>query len=270
MLPRELRKGVYWVGVIDWDLRNFHGYLTQRGSTYNAYLIIDEKVTLIDNVKEKLYPEMIERISKIIDPKKIDIIVQNHAEGDHSGGLPMLTDLVPNATVYATGNADKALKLLYHKDFNLKIVNAGDTVSLGKRTLHFVPTPMIHWPDNMVTYCPEEKILFSNDSFGQHIASSQRLDSEYPFSTIMEEARKYFANIVLPFRKMVVKALEIVNSLEIEMICPSHGLVWEKYIPEILEEYHMLSHNEANEKYALIVYDTMWESTRKMAYAIQR
>ncbi len=270
MLPRELRKGVYWVGVIDWDLRNFHGYLTQRGSTYNAYLIIDEKVTLIDNVKAKLYPEMLERISKIIDPSKIDIIVQNHVEGDHSGGLPMLTELIPNAKIYATGNADKALKLMYKKDFNLEIVNGGDSISLGKRTLQFVPTPMIHWPDNMVTYCPEEKILFSNDSFGQHIASSQRVDSEYPFSIIMQEARKYFANIVLPFRKMVVKALEIVKTLDIEMICPSHGLIWEKYIKEILEEYHMLSHNEADENYALIVYDTMWESTRKMAYAIQR
>ncbi|MDP8232162.1 MAG: FprA family A-type flavoprotein [Candidatus Zophobacter franzmannii] len=270
MLPRELKKGIYWVGVIDWDLRNFHGYLTQRGSTYNAYLIIDEKITLIDNVKEKLYPEMIERISKIVDPSKIDIIVQNHVEGDHSGSLPALLERVPNAQIYATGNADKALKLLYHRDFNVKIVNGGDSISLGKRTLHFVPTPMIHWPDNMVTYCPEDKMLFSNDSFGQHIASSQRIDSEYPLSTIMEEARKYFANIVLPFRKMVVKALEVVKSLDIDMICPSHGLIWEKYIPEILEEYHMLSHNEANDKYALIVYDTMWESTRKMAYAIQR
>jgi flavorubredoxin len=268
MQPVKLRENIWWVGGIDWDLRDFHGYVTQRGSSYNAYLIIDEKITLIDNVKYYLYDEMIKRISHIIDPKKIDIIVQNHVEMDHSGGMPFLLDLIPNAKIYTNAMGIKGLKMHYKKDWNFQEVKTGDVINIGKRNLTFLTTPMVHWPDNMVTYCPEEKILFSNDAFGQHIASSERLEVDYPLNIVMEEARKYYANIVMPYGKQVQKVLEAAAPLDINMICPSHGLVWTKHIPEILAAYKNWANNVAEPDKALIIYDSMWKSTQKMAYAI--
>ena len=268
MKPSEIKKGVYWVGGIDWDLRNFHGYLTQLGSTYNSYLIIDEKITLIDGVKHYLFDEMLARISKIIDPRKIDYIIQNHIEMDHSGSLPKLMKLAPNATIVTSSNGEKGLKLHYKKDWNFKIVSSGDSLNLGKRSINFVLTPMVHWPDNMVSYCPEEKILFSNDAFGQHIASSERFDDEYSFDVLMKEARKYYANIVLPYGTQVQKALEATAGLDIKIIAPSHGLIWRSKISEIVNEYQKWSSNRTEEM-ALIIYDTMWKSTMKIAYEIQ-
>ncbi len=268
MKAKKLREGIYWVGGIDWDLRNFHGYLTQRGSTYNAYLIIDEKITLVDNVKAYMFDEMISRISSIVDPAKIDYIIQNHVEMDHSGGLPKLMKICPKAKIFTSPNGEKGLKLHYKEDWDFQAVQSGDTISLGKRNISFLLTPMVHWPDNMVSYCPEEKILFSNDAFGQHIASSERTDTEYPYNIIMEEAKKYYANIVLPYGKQVQKALEGAGGLDINMICPSHGLIWEKHIPEILAEYTKWCTNEAENR-AVIIYDTMWKSTEKIAHTIR-
>ncbi len=269
MKPIELSKNVYWVGGIDWDLRNFHGYLTQRGSTYNSYLIVDDKVTLIDTVKHYLYNEMIERISHVIDPKKIDIHVSNHVEMDHSGSLPKLMELNPDMEIITSPNGIKGLKAHYKKDWNFKVIKSGDTLNLGKRNLQFVLTPMVHWPDNMVSYCPEEKILFSNDAFGQHISTSERFDDEYLYNIQMEEAKKYYANIVLPYSMQVRKALESVAGLDIRLIAPSHGLLWRKYINEIIQEYQKWSSNET-EKKALIIYDTMWHSTAEIAKAIAK
>lgn len=268
MKARKLREGIYWVGGIDWNLRNFHGYMTQRGSTYNAYLIIDEKITLIDNVKYYLYDEMISRISEIIDPSKIDILVQNHVEMDHSGGMPRLMELLPNATIYTNANGIKGLKAHYKKDWNFHEVKTGDSISLGKRSLHFVTTPMVHWPDNMVSYCPEEKILFSNDAFGQHISSSERLDTEYPLTIIMEEAKKYYANIVLPYSKQVQKVLDQASGLDIEMICPSHGIIWTEHIPQIVQAYKDWAYSVSKMDNALVIYDSMWKSTELMAMSI--
>jgi flavorubredoxin len=264
----EIKKGIYWVGGIDWDLRNFHGYLTQRGSTYNSYLIVDEKITLIDNVKYYLAEELVKRISQIVDPAKIDYIVQNHIEMDHSGSLPYIMKKCPNAKIFASPKGIEGLQKHYKEDWNFNIVTSGDTLKLGKRSLHFVQTPMVHWPDNMVSYCPEEKILFSNDSFGQHIASSERFDDEYPFNVMMHEAAKYYANIVLPFGRQVQKALEVVGTLDIEVICPSHGLIIRKFIPEIVEKYVKWSSNAVDKK-ALIIYDTMWRSTETIAHTVQ-
>lgn len=264
----KLKEGIYWVGGIDWDLRNFHGYLTQRGSTYNAYLIIDEKITLIDNVKSYLFDEMIARISDVIDPSKIDILIQNHVEMDHSGGMPAMMKLLPNATIYTNANCIKGLKAHYKQDWNFVEIKSGDSINIGKRDLTFLTTPMVHWPDNQFTYCPQEKILFSNDAFGQHIASNERLASDYPFNIVMEEAKKYYANIVLPYSKQVQKVLEAAGPLQIEMIAPSHGLIWTDGIPQILEAYKNWAYNVANPKQALVVYDTMWKSTQMMAFAI--
>lgn len=268
MKPVLVKDNIYWVGGIDWDVRDFHGYKTQRGSTYNAYLVMDEKITLIDTVKHYLFDEMMARISQVVDPSKIDYIISNHVEMDHSGSLPELMKVAKNARLYTSPNGEKGLKAHFKEDWEFNVVKSGDSLSLGKRSLSFVQTPMVHWPDNMVSYMPEEKILFSNDAFGQHIASSERFDDQLPLDIVIEEAQKYYANIVLPYGAQVQKALEAASGLEIETICPSHGLIWRSKIPAILKEYVKWAGNETQEK-AVIIYDTMWDSTKKIAYAVQ-
>jgi flavorubredoxin len=265
----QIRENVYWVGGIDWHLRNFHGYLTPRGSTYNAYLIIDEKITLIDTVKHYLVDEMLERIVSVIDPSRIDTIISNHVEMDHSGGLPRMLQIAPNATVVTSPQGEKGLMAHYDTDgWNFKVVKTGDTVNLGKRDLQFLLTPMVHWPDNMVEYCPEEKILFSNDAFGQHIATPERFDDEIPLDISIEEAQKYYGNIVLSYNSQVEKALTAAAPLDIAIIAPSHGIVWRSHIPELLEKYSAWATNKTG-NLALVIYDTMWGSTGKMAQAIR-
>ncbi len=268
MKAKEICKDVYWVGGIDWDLRNFHGYLTQRGSTYNAYLIVDEKVTLIDTVKHYLKEELLDRISSVIDPSKIDYIISNHVEMDHSGALPYMMEKCPNATIVTSPNGARGLKKHYGDNWDFLEVKTGDRLDIGRRTLDFLLTPMVHWPDNMLTYSGHDKILFSNDSFGQHIASSERFDDEYPADIIFEEARKYYANIVLPYSAQVQKELEAASALDIKIIAPSHGIIWRKGVEAIVKRYVRWSGN-VTEKKALIIYDSMWGSTKKIAYAIQ-
>ncbi len=262
----EVKPGIYWVGGVDWDIRNFHGYMTQRGTTYNAYLIIDEKIVLVDTVKHYLSEEMFSRIREIIDPGKIDYIISNHVEMDHSGSIHTILEAAPDAKIITSTQGEKGLKRHYKRDWNFHVVDSGDTLKIGKRTLHFVHTPMVHWPDNMVTYIPEDKILFSNDAFGQHIASVERFDDELGREMIMEEAAKYYANIVLPYGNRVQKAMDDLAGLEIDMIAPSHGIIWRSLIPDILKEYGKWSCNET-EKRALIIYDSMWGSTEKIAFA---
>ncbi len=269
MKPVKIKENIYWVGGIDWDLRNFHGYLTQRGSTYNAFLIIDEKITLVDTVKYYLVDEMLERISDIVDPSKIDYIVSNHVEMDHSGGLTRMMEVAPNAKIVTSPKGEQGLRLHYKKDWNFQVMDSGDTLNTGKLSLSFILTPMVHWPDNMVTYCPEEKILFSNDAFGQHIATSERFDDEYAIDIISEEAKKYYANIVLPYSVQVQKALEAVAGMPIDIIAPSHGIIWRSHIDRIINDYKIWSSNKT-EKKALIIYDTMWKSTQMVAQAIQK
>lgn len=263
----KLTEKIYWVGAVDWDLRNFHGYLTQKGSTYNAYLVMDEKITLIDTVKGYLSKEMFSRISEIVDPAKIDYIISNHAEMDHSGALPEIIKFAKNAEIICSPNGEKALREHYKSEWKFRAVKSGEKISTGKYNFQFFHTPMVHWPDNMVTYLPEEKILFSNDAFGQHIASAERFDDEYPLETIILEAKKYFANIVLPYCDQVKKALEALAGLDIKMIAPSHGIIWRNHIAEILKEYTRLSSSNYT-KNALVIYDTMWNSTKKIAESI--
>lgn len=270
MAFNQLKEGVYWVGAVDWNVRNFHGYTTNRGATYNAYLIIDEKITLIDTVKAPFSGELLDRIAEIIDPAKIDYIVSNHVEMDHSGSLPAVVAAAPNATIITSSpNGLKGLTAHYGVEFKYQAVKAGDSINLGKRNLVFVPTPMVHWPDNMVTYCPEDKILFSNDAFGQHFSSSRRFDDEVAMDEVYQEAAKYYANIVMPFGAQTLKALEAVAGLDIELIAPSHGIIWRSYIAEIISRYKSWAMNETERK-AVVVYDTMWHSTEKMAFAIYR
>lgn len=267
MKKLEIKPEIYWVGGIDWNLRDFHGYSTDRGTTYNAYLIKDKKVVLVDTVKHYLFDEMLARINEIIDPSKIDYIISNHVEMDHSGSIPKILEYCPDAKVVTSTNGQKGLKKHYKKDWNLKVVNSGETLNIGKRTLHFVHIPMVHWPDSMVTYIPSDKLLLPNDAFGQHIASSERFDDEIQWGILQQEAAKYYANIVMPYGDQVKKALETVSNLDIDMIAPSHGIIWRKNIPQILKEYKKWASFET-EKKALIVYDSMWGSTEKLAYKL--
>jgi flavorubredoxin len=265
----EIKPDVYWVGGIDWDIRNFHGYITQRGTTYNSYLILDEKITLIDTVKHYLYDEMIERIKKLVDPKKIDYIISNHVEMDHSGSLPKILKEATNATIISSPKGEPGLQRHYKKSWDIQVVKTNDYISLGKRDIHFVEIPMVHWPDSMVSYSPYDKILFSNDAFGQHIASSQRFVDEIGWDIVREEAAKYYANIVMPYGGQVQKALNVLKPLDIEMIAPSHGLIWRSHLSKILSEYDKWSSYQS-EHNALIVYDSMWQSTEKLAHSLKK
>lgn len=264
----EIKKGIYHVGVVDWNVRSFHGYSTDHGATYNAYLIIDEKITLIDTVKAPFAGELIERIREIIDPEKIDYVISNHVEMDHSGAIPEVMKVAKNATIVTSAPSGlKGLIAHYGDQYNYMEVKAGDTLSLGQRSLTFVATPMLHWPDNMVTYCPEEKILFSNDAFGQHFSSSNVFDDEVNLNEVMAEAKKYYANILMLYGKQAKQALEIVKGLELDIIAPSHGVVWRSYIDNILMAYDEYCSGEDEEE-AVVVYDSMWHSTEAMAKAV--
>ncbi|MHA1266885.1 MAG: FprA family A-type flavoprotein [Candidatus Helarchaeota archaeon] len=267
----ELAKNIFWVGIIDWNLRNFHGYSTHRGSTYNSYVVIDEKIAVIDNVKAPFTEEFVENIKEVVgDLTKVDYLICNHLEGDHSGSLPVLAELCPNAQIVTSEKGKAGFLRMYKKDWDIQAVKEGDTINLGNRTLTFVPIPLIHWPDSMMTYLTPDNILFSNDAFGQHFASSKRFDYENSLGEIMEEAAKYYANIVMHVSKLIKNALEKVTQtlkLEINMICPSHGVVWKNHISDILTAYTKWSNRETKEK-VLIIYDTMWHSTEKMALAL--
>ena len=265
----ELKQGIYWVGAVDWNIRDFHGYSTHKGSSYNAYLVVGEKIALVDTVKAPFFAEMMGRISEIIPPEKIDYLVVNHVEMDHSGSLPQLKQALPHVEVLCSPRAQDELKLHYGDTIPLTVVKTGDILKLGGKTLTFVETPMVHWPDSMVTYVKEAKVLLPNDAFGQHIASTERFDDELGWEAILPEAQKYYANIVMPYGPQVVKALEALQGIEIEVIGPSHGIIWRKYIPEIKATYERWAKGKT-EKKALVVYDTMWGSTELMAKAILR
>ena len=265
----ELKKGIYWVGVIDWTIRDFHGYSTHKGSTYNAYLVVGEKVALVDTVKAPFFDEMMERIREIMPPERIDYLIVNHVEMDHSGSLPRFKESFPKVEVLCSPRGEGELKLHYGGDIPVKVVKTGATLELGGKTLTFVEVPMVHWPDSMVTYVKEDKTLLPNDAFGQHIASTERFDDELGWDAIRPEAAKYYANIVMPYGAQVLKALEALGGIEIEVIGPSHGVIWRKYIPEIVATYEQWAKGEVKDK-ALVVYDTMWGSTEKMAKAICR
>ena len=261
----EVKKDIYWVGAIDWNVRNFHGYTTNRGSTYGAYLIMDEKITLIDTVKAPFSKELIERISEIVDPSKIDYLISNHVEMDHSGAIPEAMKHMPNAKIVTiAGSGLKGLTAHYGSSFDYMPVKAGDTLNIGKRNLAFVPTPMLHWPDNMVTYCPEEKILFSNDAFGQHYASNTRFDDESDLGEVYQEAKKYYANILMPYASQMQKTLPAVGELDIEIIAPSHGIIWRSHVKEIIELYQQWCGEPCGDE-AVVVFDSMWHSTETIA-----
>ncbi|MCK5785919.1 MAG: FprA family A-type flavoprotein [Candidatus Sabulitectum sp.] len=266
----KITEKVYWVGAIDWGVRDFHGYLTSRGSTYNAFLIIDEKITLIDTVKKQFKNEMLARISSVIPPEKIDYIISNHSEMDHTGCLTDMIDLAKPEKVFASSMGKKALGRHFHYDDDvITAVKNGENISLGESSITFVETRMLHWPDSMVTYLDTEKMMFSQDGFGMHLASTERYDDQLPPQVLLEETEKYFANILLPFSPMVSGLMKKLAELDldIQLLCPDHGPIWRSDISGILQRWEKWALQKCSKK-ALVIYDTMWKSTGYLADAI--
>ena len=269
MKPIEIAKGIYDVGVNDWNIEDFHGYSTPLGTSYNAFLIVDEKVALIDTVKKEFADRLIANIERIIDPRKIDYMISNHTEMDHSGSLARVMHRIgEDKPIYCSKLGAKNLAMHLPQRFNYYAVKDGETLSLGRRTLTFMETRMVHWPDSMFTYLNEEKMLFSSDGFGQHYAGFEKFDDVIGH-TIMPHAKKYFANILLLYAPLILKLIDKVTKmgLEIKTICPDHGVIWRKDPGKILAAYDQWSRQTPKRK-AVLVYDTMWHSTERMAEAI--
>lgn len=267
----KINPGLTWVGKIDWELRKFHGeeYSTHRGSSYNSYLIQDEKTILMDTVWMPFAQEFVENLQREIDVTKIDAIVMNHGEIDHSGALPELMKLIPDTPIYCTANGVKSLRGQYHQDWNFKVVKTGDKINLGSKELIFIEAPMLHWPDTMFCYLTGDNILFSNDAFGQHYASEFMFNDLVDQSELFQECIKYYANILTPLSKMVDRKIkEVVGlGLPVDMICPSHGVIWRDNPLQIVTKYAEWA-ADYQENQITIIYDTMWNGTRRMAEEI--
>ncbi len=270
-MPFEIRNNIHWVGIVDWDLRHFHGHelSTHRGSTYNAYVILDDKKVLVDTVWEPFANEFLRELRKVVDPAAMDYVVVNHAEMDHSGALPALMRLCPNATLIVSRQGAQSVPGHFHENWKLKVVKTGERLSIGKRELMFIEAPMLHWPDTMFTYIAGENILMPNDAFGQHYATAYRFNDQVDQDELFHEAMKYYANIITPYSKMVLRKIDeiVAMNLPIEMILPSHGVLWRKDPMQIVHKYVEWAKQEPQQR-AVILYDSMWHATRKMAQAI--
>jgi flavorubredoxin len=266
----EVSNDLYWVGAVDWNVRDFHGYSTYKGTTYNSFLAMDDKITLFDTVKKPFFMDMLHNIYKVVDPSKIDYLVINHVEPDHSGAVVETVERIKPEKIFCSERGKKALLDHYHKeDWPYEVVKTGDEIKLGKKTVHFIETRMIHWPDSMFSYLKEDAILIASDGFGQHWATSERFNDEVDSSELMKHAAKYFANILTPYSQLIQKLLANVQDmgLEIKMILPDHGLIWRENPLQIVEAYDRWSKQVAVRK-AVVIYDTMWRSTETMAKAV--
>ena len=262
----QISEHAHWVGAIDWGIRNFHGYATTRGSTYNAYLITGEKTILVDTVKAPFKDEMLARIGSLVDPGDIDVIISNHAEMDHSGCLPEIIRLVRPEKVFASVMGAKALQDHFHLNSEIAPVKDGQKLSLGNLNLTFLETRMLHWPDSMMTYLAEDHLLFSQDGFGMHLATGERFADQIEGWVLELEAAKYYANILLPYSPLITKLIQRISELglDIDIIAPDHGPVWRRDLEWILDLYARWAVGRPTRK-AVVVYDTMWGSTEKMA-----
>ena len=267
----ELAKGVYWVGVVDWALRTFHGHelSTHRGSSYNSYLIVDEKTVLVDTVWGPFQDQLIKNIREVVDPGEIEIVVANHAESDHSGSLVTIMKEAPNATVVVSQRGRESIEGHFHQPWNFQAVKTGDKINVGNNELIFIEAPMLHWPDSMFTYLTGKNILMPNDAFGQHYATAFRFNDEVNQNELYEEALKYYANILTPFSGLALKKIDEVLALNlpVDMIAPSHGVIWRTDPVQIVKKYQEWASQQPEES-AVILYDTMWEGTQQMAEAI--
>jgi flavorubredoxin len=270
MFPVAIKDHVYWVGAIDWNIRDFHGYSTYKGTTYNAYLILDDKITLVDTVKYPFREELFNNIRQLIDPRQIDYLIVNHVEMDHAGSVREVVDLVKPEKIFCSAMGQKTM-VAYNlpADYPYEVVKTGQTISLGRKNVQFIETRMLHWPDSMFTYLPQDKLLISSDAFGEHWATNERFDDQVNQEELMAHAAKYYANILLLYSPLVQKLLADVQKLglEIDMIAPDHGLIWRTNPQAILQAYDRWSRQETLPK-AVVIYDTMWHSTEKMAHAI--
>lgn len=272
----ELKNGIYWVGAIDWAVRDFHGYATPRGTTYNNYLIMDDEITLLDTVKYDFSDITIKNISSVVDPSRIKNVVINHIENDHATSLDRIMEMAKDATIYITEKGKKGIERFFDTSkWRIKVVKTGDTLRIGKRTLLFIETPMIHWPDSMMTYIKEEKILISQDGFGQHIASAVRFDDEFVTCESMSELEDavvdYYANILMPFGQLIKNKIADIQKLglQIEIIAPDHGIIWRANPQKVIQAYLDMAGGKTNLSVP-IIYDTMWQSTEKMSLPIMQ
>lgn len=263
----EIQKDIWWVGVIEWNERYIHGFSMPQGSTNNAYLIMDDKITLIDTCTPGFEDQLLERISSVVDPAQISYLVSNHSEKDHAGSIAKVLDAAPNAKLVTSDPKGAQILTKYFGDREMIPVKSGDELCIGKRTLQFIHTPMVHWPDNMVTYSASDKVLFSNDAFGQFYASSERFDDQVDASELFAAAKKYFANIVWPYAKQTSKAVEAVRGLDLKLVAPAHGLIWRSRITQILEHYEQWCSLEPTNS-AVVAYSSMYGSTERIALAI--
>jgi anaerobic nitric oxide reductase flavorubredoxin len=270
-MATELAPGIYWVGVVDWALRKFHGHelSTHRGTTYNAYLIVDEKIALVDTVWDPFAEELLANIQDLVDPARIDYVVANHAEVDHSGALPAIMRAAPKAEVIVSRRGARSIPGHYGDAWPLRSVRTGDQLPLGRYTLSFIEAPMLHWPDSMFTYVDGAGILMPNDAFGQHYATAYRYNDQVDQQELFQEAQKYYANILTPFSDRVLAKIDEVLDLglPVSMIAPSHGVLWRDEPLQIVRKYQEWARQEPEPR-AVILYDTMWEATRRMAEAI--
>lgn len=270
-MGRKITEKVTWVGKIDWELNKFHGheYSTEKGSSYNSYLVRDQKVALIDTVWKPFDEEFVDYLKQEIDLNKIDYIVMNHNENDHSGALPALMREISDVPIYCTQKGEAILRGLYHQDWNYVNVKTGDTLDLGDSKLVFIEAPMLHWPDTMFTYMTGDNILFSNDGFGQHFASEWMYNDCVDQAELYHEAMKYYANILNLYSPMVIRKIDEILKMNVpvNMICPSHGVIWRDNPLQIVETYQKWA-KEYQENQITIIYDTMWNATRRMAESI--
>jgi flavorubredoxin len=274
MCAVQIKPDVYWVGAIDWATRDFHGYIIPNGTTYNNYLVMDDKITLLDTVKYDFSEITIANIKKVTDPARIENIIINHIENDHVTSLDKIMSLTPKATIYITEKGKKGLERFFDtSSWNIKTVKTGNTLNIGKRNLLFIETPMIHWPDSMMTYIKEDKILLSQDGFGQHYASTGRFDDEFTASASIQELDDavidYYANILMPFGNLIKTKIKEIQKLglEIDIIAPDHGIIWRKDPQKIIKMYLDMANGAADLRVA-IIYDTMWRSTEMMTIPI--
>jgi len=271
-MPIQIAPNVYWVGAVDWNVRNFHGYTfqTHRGTSFNSYLIVDDHITLVDTVMWGFEEQMFRRIAEVVDPARIEYVIANHGEPDHSGSIAAVMHRAPNATLVHSKRGSSSIGKYQTGGWLERIVGSGDTLSLGHKTLTFLEAAMLHWPDTMFTYVPEDRLLLPNDAFGQHIASAERFTDEIDQAVLWDEARKYYANILTPFSSLILKKVAEVQQLGLQMdtIAPSHGLVWRKNPMQIVEQYVQWASGDHQAARVLLVYETMWGSTETLARAI--
>lgn len=273
MQPVLLKPDIYWVGAVDYNLRNFHHYSrSPLGSTYNAYLVRDEKTVLFDTVGARFYDELVQHISQVVEPQKIDYIVCNHLEQDHSGALPRIVELCKPEKIFVSTMGMKSITGIFDTEgWPIQVVKDGERLNIGKRNITFLETRMLHWPDSMVSYLEEDKTLISNDIFGQNVATSRRFADEYDRSLLLRAMKDYYYNIVLPYSPMTLKALDRIASLDLEfdIIAPDHGLIFRTPddIRFLVQSYRDFAEQKPGLQ-AVIAYDTMWSATEKMAYAV--